>query len=68
MPGLTINNVGNASRKRSRRQDDGDSDEAEDEVVDVQEASSGLQGEPVCHVIFELAASESPYDGKHDRR
>ncbi|ROV89343.1 hypothetical protein VMCG_09646 [Cytospora schulzeri] len=44
MPGRTINQLGNASRKRSRRQDDTDGDE--DEAVDVQQASSELQSEP----------------------
>ncbi|KAK7745951.1 Structural maintenance of chromosomes protein 6 [Cytospora paraplurivora] len=46
MPGVTINNVGNASRKRSRRQDDGDGNGNEDDDVDVRQASSGLQSEP----------------------
>lgn len=56
MPGVTINNVGNASRKRSRRQDDGDDDENEDEDdVDVRQASSGLQSEPVSGSHTDIA-------------
>jgi hypothetical protein len=51
MPGRTINQLGNASRKRSRRQDDSDGDV--DEVADVQQASAGLQSEPVREIILD---------------
>ncbi|KAK2610383.1 hypothetical protein N8I77_003817 [Diaporthe amygdali] len=46
MPGLTVNNISAAPRKRSRREEAGDDSEQEDELVDVQQASSELRSEP----------------------